>query len=279
MKAQFPVFTRPRTITRFYKLRPWEKPPPMRPRAIFIDVGVEKPRTGSVDRNAVRGIGLAEYFAFVRRFWDDTVLFIIPDSHNAVEHFRRLEASIAYVTRLRRVMRRALPIVVCHYCDDGGVFNRTLEWVRTIEEAWGGSVAVGIPGTIITSVRGRFKCAKDVDKCVKYTSSLITRLVDYGFGGRVHILGIRKRVFKFLHSSGLARHVLSADTDAMDLAPNEDARRSLHECRGCFQVNSDPRLMDDWYIEWFKPYEPMLDVGDWLRRVQAVLGVDNSILN
>jgi hypothetical protein len=266
MKAQFPVFTRPRTITRFYKIRPWEKPPPMRQRAIFIDVGVEKPRTGNANRDAVRGIGLAEYFAFVRRFWDDTVLFIVPDSHDVVEHFRRLEASVPYVTRLRRVMRSALPIVVCHYCDDEGVFNRTLEWVRIIEDAWGGSVAVGIPGTIITSVRGRFKCAEDVNKCVRFTSSLITRLVDYGFSGRVHILGIRKRVFTFLHSSGLARHVLSADTDAMDLAPSDGAKRV---CRGCFQASGV--LMDEWYLEWFKPYEPMLDVGDWLHRLSGLL--------
>jgi hypothetical protein len=271
MKALFPVFTRPRTITRFYKLRPWEKPPPMRPRAIFIDVGVENPRTGSVDRNAVRGISLTEYFAFVRRFWNDTVLFIIPDNHNAEEHFKRLEASVPYVTRLRQVMRHALPIVVCHYCDDEAVLNKTLEWVRIIEDAWGSPVVVGIPGTIITSVRGRFKCAENVGKCVKFTSSLVMRLVDYGFSGRVHILGIRKKVFTFLHSSGLARHVLSADTDAVDLAPNEDARRGLRGCRGCFQVNSDPRFMDEWYLEWFRPYEPMLSVEDWLRRLNGLL--------
>ena len=272
MKALFPVFTRPRTITRFYKIRPWEKPPPTRPRAIFIDIGVEKPRTGNANRDAVRGIGLAEYFAFVRRFWDDTVLFIIPDSHDVVEHFRRLEASIAYITRLRRVMRSALPIVVCHYCDDEAVLSRTLEWVRIIEDAWGSPVVVGIPGTIVTSARGRFKCAGDVNKCIKFTSSLIMRLVDYGFGGRIHVLGIRKRVFTFLHSSGLARHVLSADTDAVDLAPNEDAKRGLRGlCRGCFQVNSDPRLMDEWYLEWFRPYEPMLSVGDWLHRLSGLL--------
>ena len=244
----------------------------MRPRAIFIDVGVEKPRTGNANRNAVRGIDLAEYFAFVRRFWDDTVLFIVPDSHDVVEHFRRLEASLPYIRRLRGVMRSALPIVVCHYCDDEAVLNKTLEWVRIIEDAWGGSVVVGIPGTFITSVRGRFKCAGDVDKCVRFTSSLIVRLVDCGFSGRVHVLGIRKRVFKFLHSSGLAKHVLSADTDAVDLAPNESARRGLRGlCRGCFQVNGDPGLMDEWYLEWFKPYEPMLDVGDWLRRLSGLL--------
>jgi hypothetical protein len=266
MKALFPVFTRPRTVTRFYKLRPWEKPPSLRPRAIFIDVGVEKPRTGNANRNAVRGISLTEYFAFVRRFWSDAVLFIVPDSHNIVEHFRRLEASIAYVTRLRGVMRSALPIVVCHYCDDEGVFNKTLEWVEAIEDAWGGSVAVGIPSTIVTSARGKFKCAENVNKCIKYTSNLITRLVDYGFSGRVHILGIRKRVFKFLHSSGLARHVLSADTDAMDLAPSDGVKRV---CRGCFQASGV--LMDEWYLEWFKPYEPMLSVDDWLRRLSGLL--------
>jgi len=266
MKALFPVFTRPRTITRFYKIRPWEKPPPTRPRAIFIDIGVEKPRTGSVDRNAVRGISLTEYFAFVRRFWNDTVLFIIPDNHNAVEHFKRLEASVPYVTRLRWVMRHALPIVVCHYCDDEAVFNKTLEWVRIIEDAWGSPVAIGIPGTFITSVRGRFKCVDDVNKCIKYTSSLIMRLVDYGFSGRIHVLGIRKRVFKFLHSSGLARHVLSADTDAVDLAPSDGVKRV---CRGCFQASGV--LMDEWYLEWFKPYEPMLSVEDWLRRLNGLL--------
>ena len=272
MKAQFPVFTRPRTITRFYKIRPWEKPPPMRPRAIFIDVGVENPRTGNANRDAVRGISLTEYFAFVRRFWSDAALFIVPDSHDVVEHFRRLEASLPYIRRLRGVMRSALPIVACHYCDDDGVFNRTLEWVRIIEDAWGGSVAVGIPGTFITSARGRFKCVGDVGKCVKFTSSLITRLVDYGFSGRIHVLGIRKRVFTFLHSSGLARHVLSADTDAVDLAPNEDARRGLRGwCSGCFQVNSNPELMDEWYLEWFKPYEPMLSVEDWLHRLSGLL--------
>jgi len=243
----------------------------MRPRAIFIDIGVEKPRTGSVDRNAVRGISLTEYFAFVRRFWNDAVLFIVPDSHDVVEHFRRLEASLPYVTRLRSVMRSALPIVVCHYCDDEVVFNKTLDWVWVLEDAWGGSVAIGIPGTIVTSARGRFKCAGDVNKCIKYTSSLITRLVDYGFSGRIHVLGIRKRVFTFLHSSGLARHVLSADTDAVDLAPNESARRGLRGCGGCFQVNSDPRLMDEWYIEWFKPYEPMLSVEDWIHRLDGLL--------
>jgi len=266
MKALFPIFTRPRTITRFYKLRPWEKPPPLRPRAIFIDIGVENPRTNSVDRNAVRGLSLPEYFAFVRRFWNDTVLFIIPDSHNAEEHFRRLEVSLPYIRRLRLVMGSAIPIVVCHYCDDEGVFNRTLDWVGVIEDAWGGSIVVGIPGTIITSVRGRFKCAGDVGKCVKYTSSLVTRLVDYGFSGRIHVLGIRKRVFKFLHSSGLARHVLSADTDAVDLAPSDGAKRV---CRGCFQASGV--LMDEWYIEWFKPYEPMLSVEDWLHRFNGLL--------
>jgi len=244
----------------------------MRPRAIFIDVGVENPRTGNANRDAVRGISLTEYFAFVRRFWSDAALFIVPDSHDVVEHFRRLEASLPYIRRLRGVMRSALPIVACHYCDDDGVFNRTLEWVRIIEDAWGGSVAVGIPGTFITSARGRFKCVGDVGKCVKFTSSLITRLVDYGFSGRIHVLGIRKRVFTFLHSSGLARHVLSADTDAVDLAPNEDARRGLRGwCSGCFQVNSNPELMDEWYLEWFKPYEPMLSVEDWLHRLSGLL--------
>jgi len=56
------------------------------------------------------------------------------------------------------------------------------------------------------------------------------------------------------------------------LAPNEDAKRGLRGlCRGCFQVNSNPGLMDEWYLEWFKPYEPMLDVGDWLRRLSGLL--------
>jgi len=134
MKALFPIFTRPRTITKFYKVRPWEKPPPTRPRAIFIDIGVENPRTGNANKDAVRGLSLPEYFAFVRRFWNDAVLFIIPDSHDVEGHFRRLEASMPYVTRLRQVMRSALPIIVCHYCDDEGVFNRTLKWVGAIED-------------------------------------------------------------------------------------------------------------------------------------------------
>jgi hypothetical protein len=29
--------------------------------------------------------------------------------------------------------------------------------------------------------------------------------------------------------------------------------------------------MDEWYLEWFKPYEPMLSVEDWLHRLNGLL--------
>jgi hypothetical protein len=99
---------------------------------------------------------------------------------------------------------------------------------------------------------------------------LITKLVNVGFSRNIHILGIRKRTFTYLHEVGLARYVLSADTDAFDLAPTMNAKRELQlqgKCPGCYQVAND--LLDKWYIEWFKPYTPLLKVEEWLEKPQA----------
>jgi len=266
MKALFPVFSRPRDISEFFKVRPWESVPNRRPRAIMVDVGVEKPRTGDYKSNAVKSIDLNEYFSYVRRFWNDITEFIVPDSHNPEEHFKKMDASIEYFrkTRFYEVMKYAVPIIVCHYCDDVRIFKETIKRVVEVRELWG-SVVIGIPGTIITSAKGKFKCVEDMDKCNKFIASLITRLVDAGFSRDIHVLGIRKGTFTYLHATGLARHVLSADTDAFDLAPSKKAKEELQKrCPGCYQVNSDPELMNMWYLEWFKPYEPILTVEEWL---------------
>jgi len=266
MRALFPVFSRPRDVSEFFKVRPGESVPSRRPRAIMVDVGVEKPRTGDYKANVVKSVSLNEYFSYVRQFWNDITLFIVPDNHNIEEHFKRLDESIEYFRKVRfyEVMRYGVPIVVCHYCDDEKVFRKTVAKALEIEKLWG-SVVIGIPGTIVTSIKGKFKCVEDINKCNKFIALLITKLVDAGFSRDIHILGIRKRTFRFLHETGLARHVLSGDTDAFDIAPNEKAKKALQrKCPGCYQVNSDPELMDEWYLEWFKPYEPILTVEEWL---------------
>jgi hypothetical protein len=266
MRALFPVFSRPRDISEFFKVKPGESVPSRFPRAIMVDVGVENPRTANYKSNVVKGVDLNEYFSYVRRFWNDIALFIVPDSHNIDEHFRKMDASIEYFrkTRFYDVMRYAVPIIVCHYCDDEKVFRKTVTRALEIRELWD-SVVIGIPGTIITSARGKFKCVEDINRCNKFIASLINKLVDIGFSRDIHILGIRKKTFTYLHEVGLARHVLSADTDAFDIAPNEKAKRELQrKCPGCYQVNSDPELMNMWYLEWFKPYEPILTVEEWL---------------
>jgi len=268
MRALFPIFSRPRDVSEFFKVRPGENPPSKHPRAIMVDVGVENPRTGDYKGDVINDVDLNEYFNYVRRFWNDIVLFIVPDSHNINEHFKRLDESIEYFRKVRfyDTMRYGVPIVVCHYCDDEKVFRKTVAKALEIEKLWH-SVVIGIPGTIITSTKGKFKCVEDINKCNKFIASLITKLVDAGFSRDIHILGIRKRTFTYLHEVGLARHVLSADTDAFDIAPNEKARRALQrkrKCPGCYQVNSDPELMNEWYLEWFKPYVPILTVEEWL---------------
>ena len=266
MKALFPVFSRPRDISEFFKVKPWENPPNRRPRAILIDIGVKKPRTGDYKSDVINDVDLNEYFSYVRRFWNDIAEFIVPDSHDIEEHFRKMDASIEYFRRVKfyEVMKYAVPIVVCHYCDDPRIFSETIKRAVEVRELWG-SVVIGIPGTIITSIRGKFKCIEDMDRCNKFIASMISKLVDAGFSRDIHILGIRKGTFVYLHSTGLARHVLSADTDAPDLAPSAKAKKELQKrCPGCYQVNSDPELMDKWYIEWFKPYEPILTVEEWL---------------
>jgi len=266
MRALFPVFSRPRDVSQFYKVKPWESAPNKRPRAIMADVGVEKPRTGDYKANVIRSVGLNEYFAYVRRFWNDITLFIVPDDHNIEEHFKKLEESIEYFEKVRfyEVMRYGVPIVVCHYCDDTEVFRKTVAKANEVRELWH-SVVIGIPGTIVTSARGKFKCIEDINRCNKFIASLITKLVDVGFSRDIHVLGIKKGTFRYLHEIGLARHILSADTDAFNLAPNEDAKEELRKrCPGCYQVNSDPEIMNMWYLEWFKPYEPILTVEEWL---------------
>ena len=260
------MFSRPRDISAFYKVRPRESVPNRRPRAVMVDVGVANPRLSDYRSNVVKSVDLNEYFSYVRRFWNDITLFIVPDSHNIEEHFRRLEESIEFFRRVRfyDVMRYAVPIVVCHYCDDEKVFRKTVAKALEIEKIWG-SVVIGIPGTIITSARGKFKCVEDINKCNKFIASLITKLVDAGFSRDIHVLGIRKGTFRYLHETGLARHVLSADTDAFDLTPNERAKKALQRrCPRCYQVNSDPELMDELYLEWFEPYTPILRVEEWL---------------
>jgi len=267
MKALFPIFSKPRDISEFFKVRPGESVPNRRPRAILIDVGVKKPRTGDYKGDVINDVDLNEYFSYVRRFWNDITLFIVPDSHDINEHLKRLDESIEYFEKVRfyEVMRFGVPIVVCHYCDDKKVFRETIKRALEVEKLWG-SVVIGIPGTIITSARGKFKCVEDIDKCNKFIASLINKLVDVGFSRDIHILGIRKGTFTYLHETGLARHVLSADTDAFDIAPNEKAKRELQrKCPGCYQVSSDPELMNKWYLEWFKPYSPILTIEEWLR--------------
>ena len=267
MRALFPIFSKPRDVSEFFKVRPGENPPSRFPRAIMVDVGVEDPKTGDYTKNAIKSVGLSEYFSYVRRFWNDIVLFIVPDSHDINEHFKKLNESIEYFRRTRfyDVMRYAVPIVVCHYCDEEEVFKKTVAKALEIEKLWS-SVVIGIPGTIITSARGKFKCVEDINKCNKFIASLITRLVDAGFSRDIHVLGIRKRTFTYLHEVGLARHVLSGDTDAFNLAPSEKAKDELRKrCPGCYQVNSDPEIMNMWYLEWFKPYVPILTVEEWLR--------------
>ena len=166
------------------------------------------------------------------------------------------------------VMRYGVPVVVCHYCDDEEVFRKTVAKLFEVRKLWK-SVVVGIPGTVITSIKGKFKCIEDVNRCNNFIASLITKLVDVGLSGDIHILGIRKQTFMYLHTTGLARHVLSGDTDAPDMAPNEKAKKELQRklqrrCRRCYKVLSIPKLMDKWYLEWFKPYEPILTVEEWL---------------
>jgi len=268
MRALFPVFSRPRDVSEFFKVKPWESVPNRRPRAVMVDVGVTNPRLSDYKSNVVKSVDLNEYFSYVRQFWNDIVLFIVPDSHNIEEHFKRMDESIEYFrrTRFHEVMRYAVPIVVCHCCDDEKVFRETIKRALMIRELWG-SVVIGIPGTIITSARGKFKCIEDINKCNKLIASLINKLVDIGFSRDIHILGIRKRTFTYLHEVGLARHVLSADTDAFDIAPNEKAKRELQrkrKCPGCYQVNNDPEFMSLWYLEWFRPYVPILTVEEWL---------------
>ena len=268
MKALFPIFSRPRDVSEFFKVRPGESVPNRRPRAVMVDVGVTNPRLSDYRSNVVKGVDLNEYFNYVRRFWNDITLFIVPDNHDINEHLRRLDESIEHFrrTRFHEVMRYAVPIVVCHYCDDAKVLRKTVAKALEVEKIWG-SIVIGIPGTIITSVRGKFKCVEDINKCNKFIASLITRLVDAGFSRDIHVLGIRKWTFTYLHETDLARHVLSADTDAFDIAPNEKAKRELQrkrKCPGCYQVNSDPEIMNMWYLEWFKPYEPILTVEEWL---------------
>jgi hypothetical protein len=266
MRALFPIFSRPRDVSEFFKVRLGENPPSRFPRAIMVDVGVEDPRTGDYTKNAIKSVGLSEYFSYVRRFWNDITLFIVPDSHDVNEHFKRLDDSIEYFRKVRfyEVMRYGVPIVVCHYCDDDKVFREIITRALMVRKLWH-SVVIGIPGTIITSARGKFKCVEDINKCNKFIASLITRLVDAGFSRDIHILGIRKGTLRYLHEVGLARHVLSGDTDAFNLAPSEKAKEELRKrCPGCYQVNSDPELMNMWYLEWFKPYEPILTVEEWL---------------
>jgi len=266
MKALFPIFSRPRDISEFFKVRHGESAPNRRPRAIMVDVGVENPKARDYKSNVIKSVDLSEYFGFVRRFWNDITLFIVLDSHDINEHFKRLDESINYFERVRfyDVMRYGVPIVVCHYCDDEKILRTTLEKANEVREMWH-SVVIGVPGTIITSARGKFKCVEDINKCNKFIASLITKLVDAGFSRDIHILGIRKRTFTYLHEVGLARHVLSADTDAFNLAPNEKAKEELRKrCPGCYQVINDTELMNTWYLEWFKPYEPILTVEEWL---------------
>ena len=266
MKALFPIFSKPRDVSEFFKVRPGENPPSRFPRAIMVDVGVEDPKSGDYTKNAIKSVGLSEYFSYVRRFWNDITLFIVPDSHDVNEHFKRLDDSIEYFRKVRfyEVMRYGVPIVVCHYCDDDKVFREIITRALMVRKLWH-SVVIGIPGTIITSARGKFKCVEDINKCNKFIASLITRLVDAGFSRDIHILGIRKGTLRYLHEVGLARHVLSGDTDAFNLAPSEKAKEELRKrCPGCYQVNSDPELMNMWYLEWFKPYEPILTVEEWL---------------
>jgi len=266
MRALFPVFSRPKDVSEFFKVRPGDGVPNKRPRAIMVDVGVDNPKTGDYKSNVIKSVGLSEYFGFVRRFWNDITLFIVPDSHDINEHFRKMDASIEYFrkTRFYEVMRYAVPIIVCHYCDDTEVFRKTVARANEVRELWH-SVVIGIPGTIVTSIRGKFKCVEDVNRCNKFIASLVTKLVYAGFSRDIHILGIRKRTFTYLHEVGLARHVLSADTDAFNLAPNEDAKEELQKrCPGCYQVISDSELENKWYLEWFKPYTPILRVEEWL---------------
>ena len=267
MRALFPIFSKPRDVSEFFKVRPGENPPSRFPRAIMVDVGVEDPKSSNYKSNVIKSVDLNEYFGFVRRFWNDITLFIVPDSHDVNEHFKRLDESIEYFERVRfyDVMRYGVPIVVCHYCDDDKVFRETITRALMVRKLWH-SVVIGIPGTIITSARGKFKCVEDINKCNKFIASLITRLVDAGFSRDIHVLGIRKRTFTFLHEVGLARHVLSGDTDAFNLAPSEKAKDELRKrCPGCYQVNSDPEIMNMWYLEWFKPYVPITRVEEWVR--------------
>ncbi len=271
MKALFPVFSKPRDISEFYKVRPWESVPNRRPRAIMVDVGVTNPRLSNYKSNVVKSVDLNEYFSYVRRFWNDIALFVVPDSHDINEHFKRMDESINYFERVRfyNVMRYAVPIIICHYCDDEKVFRKTVAKALEVEELWG-SVVIGIPGTIITSIKGKFKCIEDITRCNAFIASLINRLVSVGFVREIHILGIRKRTFTYLHETGLARHVLSADTDAFNLAPSMKVKRELQRvCPGCYQVTNDPGLLDKWYLEWFKPYEPITKVEEWLVKPQA----------
>jgi len=266
MRALFPVFSRPRDISEFFKVRPWENPPNVRPRAIMVDVGVEKPRTGDYKDDVINTVDLNEYFSYIRRFWNDIALFIVPDSHDINEHFKKMDASIEYFrkTRFYEVMRYAVPIIVCHYCDDTEVFRKTVAKANEVREMWH-SVVIGIPGTIVTSIKGKFKCVEDITKCNAFIVSLINKLLDAGFSRDIHVLGIRKRTFRHLHMVGLARHILSADTDAFNLAPTMNAKEELRKrCLGCYQVINDTEIMNMWYLEWFKPYEPILTVEEWL---------------
>jgi len=105
MRALFPVFSRPRDISEFFKVRPWESVPNRRPRAVFVDVGInigiKKPRINNYKVDIINTVDLREYFSYVRRFWNDITLFIVPDSHIIDEHFRRLDESINYFERVR----------------------------------------------------------------------------------------------------------------------------------------------------------------------------------
>ena len=103
---------------------------------------------------------------------------------------------------------------------------------------------VGVSGRVITSVKAKYRCISDVSRYNAFIAKLINDLVNNGFGGRVRILGITKYTFKYLHSTGLARFVYSVDTDAMDMVPNNRAKK-MFNCDGeYYKVASNPALMN-----------------------------------
>ncbi len=221
---------------------------------VLVDVGLSTAAAGE-------DINMYDYIHYIdmvsRAFPNALVYYVVPDSHDAKQHFDYATALLDIAIH-RKVKPLGIPVLVLHYyVDFKDVYRMFLMRYKDVF----GRVVVGIPARVLTALwRGgnplKFQCRVKASQCIRYIENTIMELHRYGFRD-FHVLGINRKEYKWLVDAlnkddgigGLGIGV-TADTDNYRLAVSNKLRVRDYG-KGKYMIH-DEKESCKWFEEWVR---------------------------